>query len=317
MTGEDKLSIAQWHISSFIPHPSSLSPHMPQKPFTLSAAKLKRLRDERYWRKPSLRLKSPDDAVRFVNELGFCFFWPIQGIEMPSLWAAVAGDRPVADEHDDPGHMTWRWKDDALAKRLWYYGKLLRGKATLVSLEMLPYFYALSENFGEPDDYLEEYRAGRLSAEAKAIYEVIRDGGAMDTVRLRREARMATESSKTRFEKALTDLQKGLKILPVGVAEAGAWRYAFVYELVDRWLPDAPESARRITRGAARVELARRYVENVVTVTPGAIARLFGWRKDELEAAIAGLVERGAFVTGVQVEGARGDHLATATLLKR
>jgi len=67
--------------------------------------------------------------------------------------------------------------------------------------------------------------------EAKTIYEVIRDGGAMDTVRLRREARMAAESSKARFEKALTDLQKGLKILPVGVAEAGAWRYAFVYEL--------------------------------------------------------------------------------------
>jgi len=290
---------------------------MPQKPFTLSAAKLKRLRDERYWRKPSLRLKSPDDAVRFVNELGFCFFWPIQGIEMPSLWAAVAGDRPVADEHDDPGHITWNWKDQSLDKRRWYYGKLLRGKATLVSLEMLPCFYALSENFGGADDYLEEYRAGRLSAEAKAIYEAIREGGAMDTVRLRREARMAAESSKARFEKALTELQKGLKILPVGVAEAGAWRYAFVYELVDRWFPDAPEAAHLITRGAARAELARHYVENVVAATPGAIARLFGWRKDELEAAIAWLVERGAFVTGIQVEGARGDHLAAATLLKR
>jgi len=182
---------------------------------------------------------------------------------------------------------------------------------------MLPCFYALSENFGGADDYLEEYRAGRLSAEAKAIYEAIREGGAMDTVRLRREARMAAESSKARFEKALTELQKGLKILPVGVAEAGAWRYAFVYELVDRWFPDAPEAAHLFTRGAALAELARHYVENVVAATPGAIARLFGWRKDELEAAIAGLVERGAFVTGVQVEGARGDHLATATLLKR
>jgi hypothetical protein len=284
---------------------------------TLSAAKLKRLRDERYRRKPSLRLKSPDDAVRFLNEMGFCFFWPIQGIEMPSLWAAVAGDRPVADEHDDPGHTTWRWKDDALPKRLWYYGKLLRGKATLVSLDTLPYFYALSENFGGIDDYLEEYRAGRLSSEAKAIYEVIRDGGAMDTVRLRREARMASESSKARFEKALTDLQRGLKILPVGVAEAGAWRYAFIYDLVDRWFPDAPEAARRITRGAARAELARHYVENVVATTPGTLARLFGWRKDELEAAIGGLVERGVLVTGIQVEGARGDHIVAATLLTR
>ena len=87
--------------------------------------------------------------------------------------------------------------------------------------------------------------------------------------------------------------------------------------LVDRWFPDAPEAAPLITRGAARAELARRYVENVVAVTPGTMARLFGWRKDELEAAIGGLVERGAFVTGIQVEGARGDHIAAATLLKR
>ena len=290
---------------------------MTLKPFTLSAATLKRLRDERYRRKPSLRLKTPDDAVRFVNELGFCFFWPIQGVEMPSLWAAVAGDRPVADEHEDPGHVTWRWKDEALDKRRWYYGKLLRGRATLVSLETLPYFYALSENFGGVDDYLEEYHAGRLSAEAKTIYEVIRDCGARDTVRLRREARMAAESSKARFEKALTELQKGLKILPVGIAEAGAWRYAFVYELVDRWLPDVAEAARRITLGAARAELVGRYVENVVAVSPAAIARLFGWRKDETEPTLAKLIESGAFVTGVQVEGARVDYIAAAALLRR
>jgi len=284
------------------------------KTLALSAAQLTRARDLSYWRKPSRRLKSPADAVRFVNELGFCFLWPIQGVEMPSLWAAVAGDRPVADEHDDPGHVTWGWKDQSLDKRWWHYAKLLRGKATLVSLDTLPYFYALSENFGGPDDYLEEYRAGRLSIEAKTIYEVLRDGGAMDTVRLRREARMSADSSKARFEKALTDLQKGLKILPVGVAEAGAWRYAFVYELVDRWLPDLPAAAQAIARGAARVELARRYVENVVAATPGAMSRLFGWRKDETEMTIARLIETGQIVAGVQVEDARGEHVASAAI---
>ncbi len=289
---------------------------MPQKPLTLSRTQLTRARDLRYRRRPSLRLKSADDAVRFVNDLGLCFLWPIGGVEMPSLWAAVAGNRPVVDEHDDPGHVTWGWKDQSLGQRRWYYGKLLRGKATFVSLEILPYFYALSENFGGPDDYLAEYRAGRLSLDAKTVYEVLRDGGAMDTVRLRREARMAVDSSKTRFEKALTDLQKGLRILPVGVAEAGAWRYAFVYELVDRWFPDLPESARRVTRGAARLELTRRYVENVIAVSRAAVSRLFGWRADETESAIAKLVESGEMIAGVQVEGARGEHIAAASIQK-
>ncbi|HEY4690660.1 MAG TPA: crosslink repair DNA glycosylase YcaQ family protein [Anaerolineae bacterium] len=289
---------------------------MPKQP-TLSKAQLTRLRDVTYRRKPSLRLKSAEDATRFVNERGFCYFWPIRGIEMPSLWAAVAGNRPVADAHDDPGHITWRWKDQSLDRRVWYYGKLLRGKATFVALDVLPYFYALSENFGGPDDYLEEYRAGRLSVEAKTIYETLRDMGAMDTVRLRREARMSADSSKMRFEKALTELQKGLKILPVGVAEAGTWRYAFIYELVERWLPDLPATAHDIARGPARVELARRYLENVIATTPSVISRVFGWRKDETQSAIAGLIESGQVIAGVQVEGERGEHLAVPSALKR
>jgi hypothetical protein len=63
---------------------------------------------------PNLRIKTQSEAIEFVNERGFIFFWSISGISFPSLWTAVAGDRPVADEHDDPGHITWRWKDDLL-----------------------------------------------------------------------------------------------------------------------------------------------------------------------------------------------------------
>ena len=87
---------------------------MPQKPLALSQSQLTRARDARYRRKPSLRLKSAADAVKFVEAVGFCYLWPIAGVDMPSLWAAVAGDRPVADEHDDPGHVTWGWKDQSL-----------------------------------------------------------------------------------------------------------------------------------------------------------------------------------------------------------
>ena len=43
----------------------------------------------------------------------------IKGIAFPSLWTAVAGDRPFADEHDDPGHVTWGWKDTAPGQRIW------------------------------------------------------------------------------------------------------------------------------------------------------------------------------------------------------
>jgi hypothetical protein len=94
----------------------------------------------------ALRITTKEEAIAHVDARGFVMFWPIKGIEMPSLWAAVAGDRPVADEHDDPGHVTWGWKDALLDARRWYYGKILWRKATILSLDVVPSFYALSEN---------------------------------------------------------------------------------------------------------------------------------------------------------------------------
>ena len=109
-----------------------------------------------------------------------------------------------------------------------------------------------SENYGDLHDYLQEYEDGLMTAEAKAIYEAILENGPLDTVRLRREARMSAESAKSRFDRALVELQVGLKVLPVGVAQAGAWNYAFVYEILQRHFPDLPEQAREIDRGEAR-----------------------------------------------------------------
>lgn len=238
-------------------------------------------------------------------------------MELPSLWVAVAGDRPVADEHDDPGHVTWGWKDQMLSQRRWFYAKLLRRRATIVSLEYLPYFYALSENFGDPHDYLLEYEAGTLTAEAKAIYEALLEKGPMDTLSLRREARLASRDSNSRFERGLTELQVGLKVLPVGVAEAGAWNYAYVYDLVIRWWPELPELARPIGRGAARRALVRRYLENVGAATPGQIARLFGWLQPDVERVLGHLAEESIITPHLSIEGLKGEYVAVRELVPR
>ena len=247
--------------------------------------RLQSYRVETYWH--NRELTDVEQAMEFVAERGFVFFWPIKDIEFPSLWAAVAGNRPVASEHDDPGHVTWGWKDAQLGKRRWYYAKLLRKRATLISMEVAPYFYALTENYGDPEsDYLIQYEAGRLKQETKLVYEGLLNHGPMDTVALRRKVGLASKGSKYRFERALVELQADMKILPVGVAEAGAWNYAFIYDLVPRHLPQIPEAARHISEQEARSKLALLYLKAVGASSVRHMAKIMGWSKSETDQAI-------------------------------
>jgi hypothetical protein len=277
------------------------------------------IREHNYRRTPERRLRTVEEARAFVDEVGFCHFWPIKGAELPNLFHAIAGRvRPVPMEHGDPDiSKCWGWKDQSLGKRWWYYGKLLRRRATLVSLDVLPAFYACTENYGDLLDYLEEYRAGTMTAEAKWIYDALLEHGPLDTIRLRREARMSAESAKSRFDRALVELQVGLKVLPIGVAEVGAWNYAFTYELFQRWFPEVPEQARAIKRSEARRELVQRYLDNVVAADRKMIAKVFHvlkWTSRELEWTIAALLEEGK-IQEVQVKGMKQLQLVPTTFL--
>ena len=281
----------------------------------LHLSQLERYRAQTFRLLPELQVRTLDDALHFVNERGFVYFWPIKEVILPSLWTAVAGERPVADQHDDPGHVTWGWKDNMLDKRKWYYAKLLRGRATLVSLEIVPHFYALSENFGDPEhDFLQLYRDGLLSQPAKAIYEALLEAGPLDTVNMRRRIRMTSKSSDSPFERALVELQRDMKILPVGVAQTGAWRYSFIYELVHRYYPDLPERARAITRNAARQKLTALFFDGVGAATAADVRRLFQWKPKDLNRTLQTIVQDGHAFAGYSVEGHTEAHYVAARL---
>jgi hypothetical protein len=272
-------------------------------------------REVRYRRRMNLRVTTQEQAVEFVNDVGFAFLFPIQAVEMPSLWDAIAGRKmPTTNKHSGYEiERTWGWKDESLDKKWWYYGKLLRRKATLVSLDFLPNFYALSENFGDYEhDYLEEYRIGAMSSEAKQVYEALLKNGALDTVRLRREARLSSEANKPRFEKALTELQTGLKVLPVGIAPAGAWRYAFIYEILPRWYADVPDRARKIDRAEARAAILDQYLRNVIASPLSNAGRLFGWKSIETQQAAERLTAEGRAELDAKVIGIKDLQVVTA-----
>ncbi len=278
-----------------------------------SLERIRAYRARTYHLLPELHLNSADEAVAFVKERGFVYFWPIKGVEMPSLWAAVAGDRPVADEHDDPGHKTWGWKDESLGKRRWYYAKVLRKKATLIALDVAPYFYALSENYGAPDeDYLDQYRRGALTQEAKAIYEALLREGPLHTIALRSITFMTTADMGYRFNRALDELQADFKILPVGVAEAGTWNYAFIYDCVHRHFPDLPERAGAIKISEAQRKLVELYFRSVGAAQLGDVVKLFQWPLKDVARAVQTLVDAGTLVADLTIPGQKGDWFALA-----
>lgn len=287
------------------------NPRMP----VIDLKKLQTHRTRTFNLPPSKRLSTPAQALRFVNGRGFVYFWPIKGIDLPSLWTAVAGNRPVADAHDDPGHVTWRWKDGALDKRTWYYAKVLRKKATMISLEVAPFFYALSENYGSPEeDYLVAYEEGRLPQAAKQVYEALLREGALNTLDLRRAAKLAN-AKESEFNKALEYLQSDFKILPVGVSEAGAWKYSFIYEIVPRHYPELPEKARRIGEREAREKLLELYFESVGAAREADAVKLFGWKKELVTRTIVGLVAKRKLVE-CEHPKEKGEWFALTRLVK-
>lgn len=253
----------------------------------ITIERLKEYRSHTFGYHPKYRLKTKDDAIEYVKERGFIYFWPIRGIVLPSLWGAVSGDRPVPNEHDDPGHISWDWKDSLLGKHIWYYGKVLRKKATIISMKIAPFFYALSENYGSPEeDYLSIYEQGRMTQEAKAVYEALLDKSPLDTITLRQAAHLTSRTSESRFNRAMEYLQADFKIMPVAVVDAGSWHYSFAYDIVARHEPSLLESARFIGEMDARKKILEMYFRSVGATQRKDLLKLFRWKLPDISQAI-------------------------------
>jgi uncharacterized protein YcaQ len=74
----------------------------------------------------------------------------------------------------------------------------------------------------------------------------------------------------------LNTLQQQLRVLPVAISEAGAWKYAFVYDLTHRYYPELPDKARNINETQAVDHLVWLYVKAMGMATIKEIASFLG-----------------------------------------
>jgi len=280
----------------------------------ISRERLESLRAERYRQRRSLRLRNEQDAVEFLNEVGMSLLFSAKSIELPTLFGAICGeDRPLPRHHDDYElGLAWNWKDSLPERREVLYGKFLKNKPVFIALDIVPSFYALSDNYGELDDYLEEYLAGRMSEEAKKIYEALLEYGALATSELRRAAGISSKGAARLFDRAIAELQMSFKIVKVGTSDVNRWKYCYVYDLFIRQFPEQVAAARHITQDEAAAVILTRYLRTVVAARPAALRRLFGWNDWRLARTMSQLSRSGQLETTVRVEGISDEFLALA-----
>lgn len=254
------------------------------------------LRGPRYRLSPDLKLRTRSEGVQFVNKAGVVLLFPGDGLPLPDLWSAINGaERKLPKHHHDAAlSKTWDWKDTIPARKEAWYGKLIRGKPALVSLEDLPAIYALSNNYGELDDYLEAYSDGLLSKEGKEIYEALLENGPMPTSELRKKVGMGGGGENARrFERAIAELQTDLKIVKSGISDSNRWKYCYIYDLLVRWMPTLGDKAREYNSRSAMRYLIGRYLETSVTAPPALFSRLFGWDAGVTDRIIGEMVTDG------------------------
>ena len=136
----------------------------------------------------------------------------------------------------------------------------------------------------------------------------------MDTIALRRAAKMSSPSNASRFNHALLFLQAYFKILPVGVARVGSWNYAHCYDLTARHYPDIPEKARSIKREQAHLELVQLYMHSVGAISFRELNKIFGWGKIYIEKVISELVQIDVLRRGLEMKDQYGEWVALKIL---
>jgi hypothetical protein len=214
------------------------------------------------------------DAAGFVERLGFCTWGPVSGLDFPNLAEAMGETAWSVMEQ------TWFWKDDVHLEKRLYYGKIVRGQPSFIAPEFLPDFVAALGGRGQEAERepARLYLDGRLSREAKVVFDCLTNQPALSTGELRRRAGLAGKGATAAAERALLELQRRLLICKVDLTGRTRGTYSYVWDLAERFWPEEFAAARRTSVAAARANIRERLRSFGLEPTAALETRLFLWR---------------------------------------
>lgn len=239
---------------------------------------------DRMWRRdPENRVDDVYTAERFIEEVGFCETLTDSRRPGPSLYVAVCGRRdahmPRNVQKDPESRLAWSIKDDVMRRGKCFYGKLLRGRSTFIASRLLPFFNAL---WGMP----RKLEKKMLSDDAQAILKIMRREWEMASRDLREESGVR---ERARFDKAMTELQRSLKLIPTEVLYEPTFTY--IWSIPEARFAD--QLKENVSRDEALKEIARSYLVGAGMTLRGELARVTGLRSPEAGLGNWGLVDEG------------------------
>ena len=157
-------------------------------------------------------------------------------------WRTCPTDSPIVWHTGDPETDPWEWRMRVLEEREDIaYGKVFFGTSGYITKEWYPLFLRVRRQGMVFDEWYDEGKASQLE---KQIYEVISENGQVALHDLKRMCGITKETT-SKFDRALTNLQKNLFITMCGrtqklnkFGEAYGWNSTVFCTVEDFWGED-------------------------------------------------------------------------------
>jgi hypothetical protein len=228
-------------------------------------------RDYTWRRDPERRIHDVYGAELFVQEVGFCLVLTDSRRPGPSLYTAVCGRRethmPRNVQKDPESRLTWTIKDELMRRGRCFYGKVLKGHATLIASELIPAFNALWGIARKTESSI-------FSADSHAVLKALRKEWEMGTRDLREASGVV---DRRRFDKAMVQLQRAMKVIPTEVIYEPTFSY--IWSVTEARFPE--QLRRTVSKDEALKEIARAYLRTAGMTLRGELARVTGLRSPD------------------------------------
>jgi predicted transcriptional regulator len=235
-------------------------------------------------------VRTLDEAAAWVDRVGLALVFPKDDLVLPSLWRAAGGADEYAHREPDgtflewaePMNFVWPTKDELVERGFACGGKHLRGRASLISFDVLPALVAVAPG-------------GELSQLETEIVELVRDQGPQTT---RDIADVLPHHERKRVRAAIDRLQGKLVLTSLGREQSNTWP-ALIVDLIEHRYAKSLHTMP--SREEAHAHLVRKLLDAANELSVADVTGALGWRKRDALAALESLGPPAYEETGVPI----------------